>query len=1192
MEVLRRISRWPAVRWLWEHPRIALLILSTLVIWRVILLGHLTYGDIPYFDVTTSKVNFLYAWGAEQLGSPVRQSLNTLRDAVLLMVSPLSIMYYAFKYIMPIVLIPQVYYWIFSRLGLRSKPVLLMASLFPLFTPIVFGDFLTGQTFWVYLTLPFVFFYAIKIFALQQFTLRNDVLLALWLFFSLGMLPPIIVPLLAVVAVFASVMLLVHTDRHMWTILGRFIISGVRIGVLFGALALPYLLIASSGQAAYTSPSLLGDYYHNYADTNLFNTLRMAGNNGSGQSTLDYNQWSVTNLFGYVIAALMIGGGIMIGLRQRLSRYWIVVIGLLAVLLAVLGFMQLLTINTLFGIKVFESQWVVSTVRNPSKLYAILLPIFALLFAFGLGNILQRYGKSPKTHHAFLIGVAIVVAIYGWPALRGDLGLFAGREESVSSYRQDPVVQQIAKSPAAQDGRALLMPANHRDELNYEFLNPNLNVLRLEGSLPGSAKTVDALNDALNDRNPYFFNYLDALGVKTLFVKKDPTAYKAALFDLFSVRLDPEQTKGFLQSKLKLTHQTETYWEFHNAGASDLVYSPSNLTYIEQARARENNAPFYGKDAAVVTDVFKTQAASVTRFKANGSIGGNQTIRSGKAQLHDPTLVVADIHRADNQAIIETISPLHGLVEKTIRIPLGTSGDMVSLGESDFIVTDQKQRVTMRAGDYRALISKLEPVSMAGSDTSFETLDAWKAEDSTPTAKGEASIYTSSKSDRTEGARSLALHSESHRAFVSLPLPVSDRERRYVLQFDYKNVTGAAASFGIYQGKQNLLAAEGGLAKINQWQTQTIFFSPDETNGDALNFFFYTEGSERAPSENLIDHFRLYQVIDGDAVPASVSSYPPDYDLKDYHPTQTNNPLEGQNLLTNASFENGSLWGPVGDATSGAKGKPVQSVSQSADKSHGLHSLELHSRNHTAYVARKTTRFASNAVYKLSFDYKHIAGRAPAFAVWQDGAAVSKPSGELRGHSGWNHYESYFVPEAQANNLTVFFYSRSNGERTTNLYDNVRLELTSLVSTYLSEESAPAKPTQPIVESFTRINPTMIKVTMRPGAGMLVFNESFHKGWKAYIVPSGKVSGDLQSQLMISDPGTLIPDHQTVNGFANGWWIDPARYPGLSGQESYTVLLRYEPQKMLYSGLGVMGGALVITTGYLSYGWWRERRDR
>jgi len=1190
MNRLQRLKTIPALGWLWAHPQLLLLAVTMLVLWRVIALGHLTYGDIPYFDVATSKINFLYAWGAEQLGSPVRQSLNTLRDAALLLISPLGIVYYGLKYVVPILLIPQVYYFMFSRLGLRSKPVLLMASLFPLFTPIVFGDFLTGQTLWIYLTLPLVMFYTIKIFALQQFTLRNDILLALWLFLSLGMLPPIIVPLFFVVGVFALVMLLTHTDRSLVATAGRCVISGLRTGVVFSALALPYVLIASSGQAAYTSPSLLGDYHHNYADTNLFNTLRMAGNNGNGQSTLGYNEWSLTNLLGYVIAGLMIGGGIMIGLRQRLSRYWIVVIGLLAVLLTVLGFMQLLTINTLFGIKVFESQWLVSTVRNPSKLYAILLPIFALLFAFGFGNIVQRYGKSTRSYFMVMAVVGGAVAIYGWPALRGDLGLLAGREETVSNYRQDPATQRVARSPSAQDGRALLLPANHRDELNYQFLNPNFNMLRLEGSLPGSSKTVDALNDALNDRSLYFFNYLRALGVKTLFVKKDPTAYKTALFDLFSVRLSPEQTKTFLESELKLVKETNDYWEFHNPRASDIVYSPTKLIYIQDPVLRENNAPFYDENTAVITDTFEAQAPSTTHYRARDSIGVGQTIISGKAQLHDPALVVADIHRDRDQAIVEIISPLAGSVERTLDVPLGANGTVMSLGDTNYVVTEQKQRVTMRAGEYRALISSLQPVSMTGSDASFEAPDRWKASDSTPGSPGDASIYTSSSSDKTEGTRSLALHSESHKAFVSLPLPVGDRQRKYILQFDYKNTTGQAASFSIYQGKQSILPAEGGLAKLDQWQTQTVFFSPDETNNDALSFFYYSEGTPQEPSENLIDHFRVFEVIDGDTVPVSIPSYLPDYDLKNYRSTQTSDASHGQNLLTNASFENKSLWGPVGDATKGERGKPVLSATQSIDKSHGSRSLELRSQNHTAYVARKATRFVPNAVYKLSFDYKHVVGRLPSFAVWQDGVTASKPSAELQSKAGWNHFESYFVPESGASNLTVYLYSRSNGERTVNLYDNVRLEMTSLVSTYLSEESAPTKPAQQIVESFERTNPTMVKVKMRPGAGLLVLSESFHAGWKAYIVPDQDVPDNLQSRLMASTPGTSIPAHQTVNGFANGWWIDSSDYPELSGRNSYTVVLRYEPQKLLYGGLGVMGVTAVLISAYLVYGWWREKR--
>lgn len=1161
------------LRWFWKHPRVLLLILSLIVMWRVLALGHLTYGDIPYFDVTTSKVNFLYAWGSEQLGAPVRQSLNTVRDVGLLFTSPVSIIYYLLKYVAPILLIPQLYFWIFSRLGIRSKSVLLLGSLFPLFTPIVFGDFLTGQTFWIYLTLPMVFFYAIKLFALQQFSLRNDVLLALWLFLSLGMLPPIIVPLMAVVAVFALAMLLAHTTRETWkTVVVGYIVSGLRIGLIFSLMALPYVLIASSGQAAYTSPSLLGDYYHNYAETHLFNTLRMAGNNGSGQSTLGFNDWSVTNLFGYVLTAVMIGGGIILGLQRRVSRYWATVIGLLAVLLMVLGFMQLLTINTLFGTRVFESQWLVSTVRNPSKLYAILLPIFTLLFTFGLGNLLRRYGTTDRRYYGILVAVGVAVLVYGWPALRGDFGLLAGREETLSGYRQDPVVQEVARSAQAQTGRALLLPANHRDELNYEFLNPNFNLLRLEGSLPGSSRTIDALNDSLNDRNPYFFRYLSVLGVKTVFVKKSDNAYKRALFDLFSVRLTPKQTHDFLAHELPLAKETADYWQFNNPLASDLVYSPKKLTYIKDAQLDENNTPYYDKDAAVVTNVYGREADSATVIQAKGSLGRNETVHSGKAQLHDPSLVLADLHRDGTDAVFDILSPVDGTFERSIRIPLGRDGSVVSLGESDFIVTPGKQRVTLHAGDYRALVSRLQTVSLKGNDSSFEASSSWEAGDATPHAANKASIYAASNPDATDGKQSLELGSEAHKAFVSLPLPKLDSDYRYVLQFDHKNLRGNAPSFNIYQGDGSILPAEGGLTGDKQWQRQVVFFSPLEDSKDQVQFFYYTEGAAGEPSENLIDQVRLYRVGKGEVTPVTIPSSPPDYPLANYRQPKLLNQSQGENLITNGSFENKALWGPVSDASSGAKGKAEISMNGSPDNSDGKYSLELRSHNHTAYVARRMNRFVPNAVYKLSFDYKHVMGRQAAFAIWQDGAAVARPSGELKAGPGWTRYETYFVPDPRATDMTIYFYARSSGEQTVNLYDNVRLETTSLVSTYLSEEAEPKRSPAPIVKSFKRINPTTVKVRVRPGEGMLVFNESFHEGWQASV--NGKV----------------LKSHQVVNGFANGWWVEPRNVAEADGKQEYEIVLKYEPQNKLYIGLGVMATTLFIIVFYLALSRWLEYR--
>ena len=86
-------------------------------------------------------------------------------------------------------------------------------------------------------------------------------------------------------------------------------------------------------------------------------------------------------------------------------------------------------------------------------------------------------------------------------------------------------------------------------------------------------------------------------------------------------------------------------------------------------------------------------------------------------------------------------------------------------------------------------------------------------------------------------------------------------------------------------------------------------------------------------------------------------------------------------------------------------------------------------------------------------------------------------------------------------------------------------------------------------------------------------------------------SGSLAQKLMLSRPGTLIKDHQTVNGFANGWWVDSGNYPGLDGKQSYTIILRYEPQKLLYGGVVVMGVTLLVMMTYLAINWWLSRKE-
>jgi hypothetical protein len=274
----------------------------------------------------------------------------------------------------------------------------------------------------------------------------------------------------------------------------------------------------------------------------------------------------------------------------------------------------------------------------------------------------------------------------------------------------------------------------------------------------------------------------------------------------------------------------------------------------------------------------------------------------------------------------------------------------------------------------------------------------------------------------------------------------------------------------------------------------------------------------------------------------------------------------------------------------GAGGKAHIQAERSRDAADGKWSLKLLSSNHTAYVSKPVSRYEPNAVYHLSLKYKHVAGRNPTVAVWQDGVNISSPSQELKGTSGtWNTFDTYFVPEEGASNLTVFLYSPSAGEKTVNLYDDIQLEPTSLVSKYFEKvNDAAAQPTA-IVSSFKRVNPTAITIEAKPGTGMVVFNESFQKGWKAYIVKDGVASNSAAVGAVMQPPGELISDHVEVNGFANGWVIDAKKYKAAAGTSNYHIALLYTPQRAMYKGFIVSILTILTVTAYLAHYTWRNR---
>ena len=163
---------------------------------------------------------------------------------------------------------------------------------------------------------------------------------------------------------------------------------------------------------------------------------------------------------------------------------------------------------------------------------------------------------------------------------------------------------------------------------------------------------------------------------------------------------------------------------------------------------------------------------------------------------------------------------------------------------------------------------------------------------------------------------------------------------------------------------------------------------------------------------------------------------------------------------------------------------------------------------------------------------------------------------------------------------------------------------------------------QPPKIEFKKINPTRYIVDVKGANGpfTLVFSESFHEGWKGYVRQS-KVSSQQSAVKTIgyrletkSEPWSAlwsawkdggkrieIKDHFVVNGYANGWIVNPSivssrqsavdsQRSAVGSQQSFEIVLEFKPQRLFEIGLIISMTTLFGCIGYLGYGWGRRRK--
>jgi len=152
--------------------------------------------------------------------------------------------------------------------------------------------------------------------------------------------------------------------------------------------------------------------------------------------------------------------------------------------------------------------------------------------------------------------------------------------------------------------------------------------------------------------------------------------------------------------------------------------------------------------------------------------------------------------------------------------------------------------------------------------------------------------------------------------------------------------------------------------------------------------------------------------------------------------------------------------------------------------------------------------------------------------------------------------------------------------------------------------------------TFHKINSTKyeVKVENATAPFFLVFSESYHPKWNAYIKTENvRCETEKEKREIIAEyPKIHVKEarhemkftpkdisylfkkplseknHLFVNGYANAWYIDPKEI----GTQNFSITLYFWPQSLFYLGLFISGSTLLGCLGYLGYLWLKGKKAK
>lgn len=281
-------------------------------------------------------------------------------------------------------------------------------------------------------------------------------------------------------------------------------------------------------------------------------------------------------------------------------------------------------------------------------------------------------------------------------------------------------------------------------------------------------------------------------------------------------------------------------------------------------------------------------------------------------------------------------------------------------------------------------------------------------------------------------------------------------------------------------------------------------------------------------------------------------------------------PLNYAVEFENSSFEYND-WGGGNVCGEFRSQKADISVIQSKDKTDGNNSINLQSQTGTACYFKVITNFEGSKMYNVSFDYKNESGLPGEICLLQRKSTDEcLPKYKLKSNSEWEKQNIFVQPEVDTKQSILHFYSVSEGQNSSNFYDNLKINYADnpfeFVSIYSynddeiqSQNSIESMIDTPSIKSFAVNSNNTITLKL---------NQKYSQDWTLYSVSDNpnivaKIFETLRSGISSENKQNLV---------FNSWTLT---------RPSGEYLLIYKPQLIYIVSLAVSLPAFILAILYI-----------